>query len=218
GTPYFVMEYVEGVPLTEYCRTHACSVAERLKLFRTVCSAVQYAHGQAVVHRDLKPSNILVARATDGQPAVKPLDFGIAKQLEDVETSAQQTQTGFRLMTPAYAAPEQLQGRPVGVYTDVYALGVLLYELLTGTLPFETAGLTPGQIERRILEQEPEKPSVRAARAAGAAWTAALSRSAWADLDVLCLKAMHRDPRRRYPTVEALVRDLDHFARGEPLE
>src|SRR2546427_1165150 len=128
GTPWFVMEYVEGVTLTEYCRAHQCSIEVRLQLFRLVCEAVQYAHQRAVIHRDLKPSNILVK--SDG--TVRLLDFGIAKQLESLDLPIDQTMTGLRLMTPAYAAPEQICGDRVGINTDVYSLGVILFELLTG--------------------------------------------------------------------------------------
>lgn len=222
GTPYFVMEYVRGAPLTAYCDTHRCSLEERLRLFRAVCEAVQFAHRQAVVHRDLKPSNILVAGdASGGPPSVKLLDFGIARPLDDRSLPAAQTQTGLRLMTPAYAAPEQLRGEPVGIYSDVYALGVILYELLAGRHPFDLSGLTPGQAELRMLEQEPPRPSLAVASTSGAAAAPApfsAGRHAWADLDVLCLTAMHKDPQRRYPTVEALMRDLDHYLGGEPLE
>jgi serine/threonine-protein kinase len=215
GTPYFVMEYVEGVPLTDYCREREAGLEERLRLFRAVCEAVQAAHGQAVVHRDLKPSNVLVM--ADGSPRL--LDFGIAKQLEDLESAANPTETALRLMTPAYAAPEQVLGLPVGTYTDIYALGVILYELLTGRLPFDLSRRTPGEAEAMLVRQEPVRPS-EVARAGGAADGAApvVTRGAWADLDVLCLTAMHKDPERRYRTVDALVRDLDHFLRREPLE
>ncbi len=215
GTPYFVMEYVEGVPLTDYCEREAAPLRARLRLFRAVCEAVQVAHGQAVVHRDLKPSNILVT--ADGSP--KLLDFGIAKQLEELDVPAQQTETALRLMTPAYAAPEQILGEPVGTYTDIYALGVILYELLTGRLPFDLSRRTPGQAEAVILEHEAARPS-EVARAKGSSPPPGLEgigRGAWAELDVLCLTAMHRDPERRYRTVDALVRDLDHFRAGEPL-
>ena len=212
GTPWFVMEYVEGAPLTEYCSQHACSIEERLQLFRAVCEAVQYAHQHAVIHRDLKPSNILVK--PDG--TIRLLDFGIAKQLESLETHAgqkgiDQTMTGLRLMTPAYAAPEQIRGDRVGIHTDVYSLGVILYELLAGQLPFDLSKLTPGEAEAMIVGQDPQRPSTVAKRAT-------TSKTAWSDLDVLCLTAMHKDTQRRYQSVEALIRDIDHYLKGEPLE
>jgi serine/threonine-protein kinase len=146
GTPWFVMEYVEGVPLNAYCDTHASTIPERLKLFRDVCEAVQHAHALAIIHRDLKPSNILVT--ADG--AVKLLDFGIAKQLEGLE--ADLTRTGMRVMTPAYAAPDQVSAGRLGVHTDVYSLGVVLYELLAGRLPFDLTDRTPNEMERIIVE------------------------------------------------------------------
>ncbi|HZW88056.1 MAG TPA: serine/threonine-protein kinase, partial [Myxococcaceae bacterium] len=208
GTPWFAMEYVEGVPLTEYCRSRSCALPERLRLFRAVCEAVQHAHRHAVIHRDLKPSNILVK--PDG--SVKLLDFGIAKQLDPTGPGTDPTRTGLRLMTPAYAAPEQVEGGRLGVQTDVYALGVLLFELLAGRLPFELTGLQPHEAARRVLEQEPPRPSQVPGR------PVQTSRAAWADLDVLCLTAMQRDPARRYPSVEALIRDLDHHLAGEPLD
>ncbi len=220
GTPWFVMEYVEGVPLTEYCAEHACSIEERLQLFRAVCEAVQYAHQHAVIHRDLKPSNILVK--PDG--TVRLLDFGIAKQLESLETSVgnDRTMTGLRLMTPAYAAPEQIRGDRVGIHTDVYSLGVILYELLAGRVPFDLSRLTLSEAEKLIVGQVPEKPSALAKKMAelpGArANIPSASKSAWTDLDVLCLTAMHKDTQRRYPSVEALIRDIDHYLKGEPLE
>ena len=205
GTPWFVMEYVDGVPLTEYCRGRALSIADRLRLFRNVCEAVQHAHQHLVVHRDLKPSNILVT--SDG--TVKLLDFGIAKQLESLDGRGDQTKTVLRLMTPAYAAPEQVLGGRIGIHTDVYALGVVLYELLAGRLPFEAT--ENEAIETLIAEREPVAPSV-------ASRSSEIGKSAWADLDVLCLTAMHKDPARRYSTVDALVRDIDHYLNGEPLE
>jgi serine/threonine-protein kinase len=218
GTPWFVMEYVDGAPLTTYCARHASSIAARLRLFRDVCEAVQHAHRHAVIHRDLKPSNILVR--PDGTP--KLLDFGIAKQLESLDATADQTRTGLRLMTPAYAAPEQIRGGPVGVHTDVYALGVILYELLAGRLPFDVSSLAPLEAETAMLEQEPERPSLAVRRTpmpyGGGSRHAAGERVSWPDLDVLVLTAMHKDPQRRYRTVEALVRDIDHYLKGEPLE
>ena len=217
GTPWFVMEYVDGLPLTDYCGEHQCPIEERLRLFRAVCEAVQYAHQQAVIHRDLKPSNILVK--SDGTPRL--LDFGIAKQIEDLETGTDQTRTSLRLMTPAYAAPEQIRGDRVGVQTDVYALGALLYQLLSGRLPFDLTNRTPSEAARVIDEEAPVKPSaIRRQRPQGGDATDgnSISSGKWADLDVLCLTALHKDPQRRYPSVEALLRDVDHYLRSEPLE
>jgi eukaryotic-like serine/threonine-protein kinase len=217
GTPWFVMEYVEGVPLTQYCREHKCSIEERVKLFRSVCEAVEHAHSHAVIHRDLKPSNILVKR--DG--TVRLLDFGIAKQLESLDLPIDQTMTGLRLMTPAYAAPEQIRGDRVGINTDVYSLGVILYELLTGQLPFDLSNLTPAEAATIIAEHEPGKPSATVKPGASVEANSdglSLTKTEWADLDVLCLTAMHKDRQRRYRSVEALIRDIDHYLNGEPLE
>jgi serine/threonine-protein kinase len=210
GTPWIVMEYVDGVPLTEYCRSRGLSIADRLRLVRNVCDAVQHAHRHLVLHRDLKPSNILVTE--DGQ--VKLLDFGIAKQLEHLDAPAAATQTGLRLMTPVYASPERLRGAAAGIDADVYSLGVILYELLAEKLPFEVANRTPGEVEAAILGPDPPRPSTVARRDS----TSAAGPAAWADLDVLCLTAMHRDPERRYATVDALARDIDRFLAGRPLE
>lgn len=216
GTPWFVMEYVEGLPLTEYCRQKKSSLEERLRLFSAVCEAVQYAHRHAVIHRDLKPSNILVK--PDG--TVRLLDFGIAKQIEGLDAPVDQTRTGLRLMTPAYAAPEQIRGDRVGTHTDIYSLGVILYELLAGCLPYDLSKRTPGEAVSFIVEHEPEKPSVVARRAAAQpdSHVPIAGKTAWADLDVLCLTAMHKDAQRRYRTVEALTRDVDHYLHAEPLE
>jgi serine/threonine-protein kinase len=179
---------------------------------------VQYAHSQAVIHRDLKPSNILVT--PDG--TVKLLDFGIAKHLDEPGTVVDQTRTGLRLMTPAYAAPEQIRGEPVGIQTDVYALGVILYELVTGALPFDVAGRTPAEAVSIVAGHEPERPSLLVGRQATAGAPLIRARSSghlsWADLDVLCLTAMHRDGSRRYASVEALLRDVGHYVAGEPLD
>src|SRR5215469_12311358 len=209
GTPYFVMEYIEGVPLTEYCRKKKCSIDQRLQLFRSVCEAVQHAHGHAVIHRDLKPSNILVKE--DG--SVHLLDFGIAKELESLDLQVDQTMTGLRLMTPAYAAPEQIRGERIGIRTDVYSLGVILYELLTNELPFDLSNLTPAEATSIIADHDPGKPSTAVRRNGPQLDSNAseLTQTAWADLDVLCLTAMHKDPQRRYASVEALIRDVDHY-------
>ncbi len=211
GTPWFVMEYVEGKPITEYCREGARSIDERLRLFRSVCEAVQYAHQQTIVHRDLKPSNILVK--SDG--TVKLLDFGIAKQILGTDQEAQtQTVTGLRPMTLPYASPEQIRGNPLETQTDVYSLGVILYELLTGQLPFDLSNRSPVEAEQAILQQQPEPPSVVARGRSGLQ----ASKTAWDELDVLCLTAMHKDLQRRYRSAEALIRDIDHYLKGEPLE
>src|SRR5687768_1158166 len=218
GTPWFVMEYVEGVEITKYCRHEAATIPQRLGLFRKVCEAVQHAHSQLVIHRDLKPSNILVR--PDG--SVKLLDFGISKQLESLDELAEQTRTGVRLMTPAYAAPEQIRGEPISLHTDVYSLGVVLYEHLVGRIPFDLRNHSPAEAEKVVLYREPERPSAAARRMEyvgdGASHVRSIAGSEWADLDVLCLTAMHKDPERRYRTVEALMRDVDHFLEHEPLE
>ena len=217
GTPWFVMEYVEGTAITDYCKSNRCGLQERLRLFRQICDAVQYAHGNLVVHRDLKPSNILVR--PDG--SVKLLDFGISKQLDTIDSSAEQTRTALRMMTPAYASPEQMRGGPVGTHTDVYSLGVVLYELIVGRLPFDLTGKSPSEAERIVLSREPERPSAAARRMSlvgGVDHVAAIGKGQWADLDVLIARAMHKEPARRYRTVSDLSRDIDHFLRKEPLE
>jgi serine/threonine-protein kinase len=211
GTPWLAMEYVEGVPLTLHCRARGTSIADRLRAFRHVCAAVQHAHRHMVVHRDLKPSNILVT--SDGH--VKLLDFGISRQLDAVDRAADPT-TIVRHLTPAYAAPEQIRGEPTTVQTDVYALGVILYELLTGRTPFDLTGLSLAKAEQTLLENEPQRPSVVVRRTAKG--EDGVSASAWSDLDVLCLTAMHKDPSHRYGSVEGVIRDIDHYLAKEPLE
>ena len=161
--------------------------------------------------------NILVK--SDG--SVRLLDFGIAKQLQSLDRPADPTMTGLRLMTPAYAAPEQIRGEGGRVQTDVYSLGVILYELLAGQLPFDLSSRTPGEAATIIVENDPERPSIVAGRAFQ--WPdrppfPALSKGSWADLDVLCLTAMHKDPLRRYRSVEAVIRDIDHYLDGQPLD
>lgn len=221
GSPYLVMELVDGVPIDEWCRTRGPGLEERLRLFLEVCSAVEFAHRRMVVHRDIKPGNVLVG--ADGTP--KLLDFGIAKLLEpgDMGLSAVRTRTGSRLLTPRYASPEQIQGEPVTVATDVYSLGVLLHQLLTGVLPYASSD-TPivGELERAILEQAPTRPSA----AVGADGIPPglprslerVRRRLRGDLDTIVLTALHKDLDRRYGSVQALARDVEHHLEGRPVE
>jgi serine/threonine-protein kinase len=210
GTPWFVMEYVEGTAFGSYAK-RLDLIEKRLRLFRSVCEAVQYAHGQAIVHRDLKPSNILVE--SDGTP--KLLDFGIARELQQTEDQTGLTVRGPRFMSPHYSAPEWIKDAEAGVTTDVYSLGVMLYEILTGRLPCdETSRGDNGPIDKPSLAARKQS----ATEPESGSKNAGISRSEWNDLDVLCLKAMHMEPAQRYGSVEALIRDIDHFMHGEPLE
>ena len=156
GRPYFVMEFIPGQPIDEYCDQHGLSVSDRLRLFRQVCSAVQYAHQNLIVHRDLKPNNILVT--PEGTP--KLLDFGIAKLLDDDPSSAEaaRTMTLHRVMTPDYASPEQVRGEAITTASDIYSLGVMLYELLTGHRPYRVTGVLALDIAEVVCLREPEKP------------------------------------------------------------
>ena len=208
GRPYFALEYVAGAPIDRYCETHALSVDERLTLFLDVCRAVTYAHGNLVIHRDLKPAHVLV---TDDRQ-VRLLDFGIAKVLSPIVSEAEAapglTQVGIRALTPEYASPEQVRSEPVGTATDVYSLGVILYELLTGARPYAIEGRSPGEVERVVCGSEPEKPSANAGPS---------RRRLRGDLDVICLKALQKDPARRYASVEALSEDIRRNLAGLPV-
>ncbi|MEZ5404323.1 MAG: serine/threonine-protein kinase [Bryobacteraceae bacterium] len=206
GTPWFAMEFVDGKPLAESCG--GAEAATRLRLFKQVCEAVQYAHGQAILHRDLKPSNILV----DGSGNARLLDFGIAKRLTEEQPADGHTRTGLAMMTPAYAAPEQLRGEPATVRSDVYSLGAILWELLAGEPLFDVAGKAPADALATILSGATRAPSSGADRARGP------SKANWADLDVIALKALHQEPGRRYGSAEAILRDIDRYLRNEPLE
>ncbi|MBC7932162.1 MAG: serine/threonine protein kinase [Rubrivivax sp.] len=167
GLPFYVMELVEGEPIDEYCDARELGTGDKLELFRQVCSAVSYAHGRLIVHRDLKPANILVTSGGE----VRLLDFGIAKVIEVGDNGSQRnTVTQLGLMTPDYASPEQFRGEAVTTATDVYSLGVVLYELLTGTLPYDLAGLRPDQMLKRVCETEPSRPSQAIADSSIADW------------------------------------------------
>ena len=213
GTPYLVMEYVQGMPITRWADAHELDARARVTLFLQVCEAVSHAHRHLVVHRDLKPSNVLVAQADDGQPVVKLLDFGIARLLQDSDAAsdALRTRTGLPLLTPEYAAPEQVTGAPITTATDVYALGVLLYELLAGQRPYTIARPTLSQIVEMVVDTRPAVPSLAAA-------TPVRSRALRGDLDTVVMKALDKDPARRYPAADALAADLRRHLTGLPVE
>jgi eukaryotic-like serine/threonine-protein kinase len=221
GQPYFVMEFVEGVPIDRYCDEQRLPIARRLRLFEAVCAGVQYAHENLVVHRDLKPDNILVMR--DGTP--KLLDFGVAKLAGVGTTPGDEPGTATWLMTPDFASPEQLGGRASTIATDIYSLGVLLYVLLAGDQPYRLQSGTPLEIERELLDKALLPPSRMAldgpraeAAAAGRDTTPErLARRLAGDLDAIVLRAMGRDPASRYSSVDQITRDLEHHRRRYPV-
>ncbi len=221
GWPYLVMEYIEGQPINEYCAANSLSVAQRLDLFQSVCAAVQYAHKNLIIHRDIKPGNILVAQ--DGTP--KLLDFGIAKLLNPEITAdtfgndPAKTATAMRVMTPAYASPEQARGETISTATDTYSLGVVLYELLTGTLPYEINTHSLVEIERAICETEPLSPSKAVLNRTTQADKnrRRLSSELEGDLDNIILMALRKEPERRYASVEQFSEDLRRHLAGLPV-
>jgi serine/threonine protein kinase len=235
GWPYFVMEYVEGKPIDEWCEGRKLNVSERVRLFRSVCSAVHYAHQHRVIHRDLKPGNILVT--ADG--TVKLLDFGIAKlvRVEADPRTALITRTGIRLMTPEYASPEQVRAEETTPLTDLYSLGVILYELVTGRRPYRLKSRIFHEVVRVICEQPPTLPSIAVTETDvrpgddGKTVTVApgllsqtregtpsdLKRRLSGDLDSILLKTLEKDPRRRYRSVEQFSTDLERHLIGQPI-
>jgi non-specific serine/threonine protein kinase/serine/threonine-protein kinase len=219
--PYLVMEYVQGITVDKYCRQKNLSIEARLDIFRKICSSVAYAHRNLVVHRDLKPSNILIN--SEGEP--KLLDFGIAKLFSPASTK-EETITHFQALTPEYASPEQLSGEKLNVSTDVYSLGVILYELLTERRPFETEGKNLAEVLKLVRETEPLRPSSMLLNPSNSkketdsiaaenikTWTKYLR----GDLDSIILKALRKEPERRYLSVEQFSDDIQRYLEGLPI-
>ena len=218
GQPYIALEYVEGVPLTEFCDRERLSARERLEVFLQVLAAVQFAHTHLVVHRDLKPSNVLVT----SDRRVSLLDFGIAKLLSgDRAQSSPQTQLGLQVLTPEYASPEQFLGGPVTTASDVYSAGVLLFELLTARGPYEVAGESRADLELAVIRSDPMKPSQvvvdEATAAARGTTPRALSHALRGDLDTIVLKALKKLPQDRYATAASFAQDIERFLRQQPI-
>jgi non-specific serine/threonine protein kinase/serine/threonine-protein kinase len=231
GRPYFVMELVRGIPITDYCDKNQLPPKERLELFITVCQAIQHAHQKGIIHRDVKPSNVLVT-SHDGKPVAKVIDFGVAKAIHQ-QLSAHTIYTNFAQMigTPLYMSPEQaeMSGLDIDTRSDIYSLGVLLYELLTGTTPLEKrrfAEAAYDEIRKLIREEEPPKPSTRLSNSDSLASIAAqrhtepgkLSRLMRGDLDWITMKALEKDRTRRYETANGLARDIQRHLSDAPVE
>jgi serine/threonine-protein kinase len=231
GLPYFTMEYVDGKPITEFCDDNNLTIEKRLELFLKVCDAILYAHQNLVIHRDIKPSNILVQK--DGN--VKLLDFGIAKVFEEDANQKNLTLTGIRVMTPEYASPEQVRGEPVNTATDIYSLGLILYQLLTGCPPYEVHTNSAIEMEKIICFTEPPKPSImitkfstlnvdRAKKLSPVVISqnrgisqSKLRKRISGDLDNICLMALRKEPERRYNSVAQMINDINNHLSGQPI-
>ena len=220
GQPYLALEYVEGEPITDWCRAHDVTVDTRLRLFQQVCRALSHAHANLIVHRDLKPSNILVTPLGE----VRLLDFGIAKLLDTPDNMPDRTRTGSRAFTLHYAAPEQLRGEPVTTMTDVYALGMVMFELLTDARPFRFKRQSDAEWEEAILHADPMRASASLQRSAEAehdrdraVQLRRRARMVAGDLDNIAYKALSKQPEKRYASVEALAQDVDRFRDGKPV-
>lgn len=221
GLPYLVMEFIDGIPITEFCHQKKLSLEEKLKLFREVCTAVQYAHQNLIVHRDLKPGNILVTK--DGIP--KLLDFGIAKLIDEelVDNNEGLTRTGVWHLTPEYASPEQIKGEKITTASDIYSLGVLLYQILTGYQPYKISNNSPAAISKIITEEIIQKPSekvkdkLREHAESNLFLNDKISNQLKGDLDNIVSKAMHKDPARRYVSVEQFSEDVRRHLSGLPV-
>src|SRR5258708_2920660 len=234
GRPYFVMELLDGVKITDYCDRHSLPINARLTLFAQVCDAIQHAHQKGIIHRDIKPSNVLVTTGSDGKATPKVIDFGIAKATAGQQLTDKTTLTAREMLigTPAYMSPEQaaLTSADVDTRTDIYSLGVLLYELLTSSTPLETEELLKAgldEVRRVIREQEPLRPSMRLRKMAGADLTTVaqarrsepprLIHIVRGDLDWIAMKALEKDRTRRYETANGLALDVKRFLENEPV-